>query len=224
MIMDYNIISTGSKGNAVVINDIILIDCGVSLKSLQGVYKRLKIVLLTHIHSDHFNKRTIRALANNRPMLRFAAGGHLITNLVECGVDKKNIDVLEIGKLYDYKQFQISPVNLCHDVPNFGYRLFMNGEKLFYATDTNTLEGITAKNYDLYMVEANYIDEEIQEKIKRKQAQGEYAYEVGVMHTHLSKKKCDDFIYANIGQDGEYVYLHQHEDRGHGNQGTNTEL
>ena len=224
MIMNYNIISTGSKGNAVVINDIILIDCGVSFKKLADVYKGLKIVIMTHIHSDHFNKRTIRALANNRPTLRFAAGAFLAAELIKCGVSKRNIDVVEAGRLYDYKRFQLSPVTLYHDVPNFGYRLFMDGEKLFYATDTNTLKGITAKNYDLYMVEANYIDEEIQEKIRKKQAQGEYAYEVGVLHTHLSKKKCDDFIYANIGSNGEYVYLHQHEDRGNGNQRLDTGL
>ena len=66
--------------------------------------------------------------------------------------------------------------------------------------------------------------EEIQEKIRKKQAQGEYAYEVGVLHTHLSKKKCDDFIYANIGSNGEYVYLHQHEDRENGNQRLDTGL
>lgn len=224
MIMKYNIISTGSKGNAVVINDIILIDCGVSFKQLKDVYKQLKIVLMTHIHSDHFNGRTIRALANNRPTLRFAAGEHLVPDLVKCGVSKHNIDVLETGKLYDYKQFKLSPVKLYHDVPNFGYRVFMNGEKLFYATDTNTLEGITAKDYDLYMVEANYIDEEIQDRIKEKQKNGEYAYEVGVLHTHLSKKKCDDFIYSNIGKNGEYIYLHRHEDRVNGNQGIDTEL
>ena len=89
--MEYNIISTGSKGNAVVINDVILIDCGVSFRALKDVYKNIKIVLLTHIHSDHFNRRTIKALANNRPTLRFAAGVHLLNDLVECGVDKSNI-------------------------------------------------------------------------------------------------------------------------------------
>ena len=54
--MEYNIISTGSKGNAVVINDVILIDCGVSFRALKDVYKNIKIVLLTHIHSDHFSR------------------------------------------------------------------------------------------------------------------------------------------------------------------------
>ena len=51
--IDYNIIATGSKGNAVVIDQKILIDCGVSFKALSKVYRALKLVLLTHIHSDN---------------------------------------------------------------------------------------------------------------------------------------------------------------------------
>ena len=53
--MNYNIISTGSKGNAIVLNKIILLDCGVPFRELKDVYKDLKIVLLTHAHGDHFN-------------------------------------------------------------------------------------------------------------------------------------------------------------------------
>lgn len=102
--------------------------------------------------------------------------------MVECGVDKSNIDVVEAGKTYNYGLFQISPIKLYHDVPNFGYRIFMNNEKLIYATDTNSMKGIKAENYDLYMIEANYIDEEIQERIREKERQGQYAYERGVLH------------------------------------------
>ena len=70
--IDYNIISTGSQGNAVVIEHKILIDCGVSFKALAAEYRTLKLVLLTHIHSDHFHPSTLRLLASNRPTLRFA--------------------------------------------------------------------------------------------------------------------------------------------------------
>ena len=34
-----------------------------------------------------------------------------------------------------------------------------------------------------------------------------------LMRNHLSKAKCDDFIYRNIGPGGEYVYLHCHVDK-----------
>ena len=89
--MNYNIISTGSQGNAVVLNDIILIDCGVTFKALKSVYKDIKLVLLTHIHIDHFNKTTIRTLAKERPTLRFACCKWLVADLLECDVPKSNI-------------------------------------------------------------------------------------------------------------------------------------
>lgn len=210
--IDYNIISTGSKGNAVVINDITLIDCGVSFKALKEVYKDLKIVLLTHIHSDHFNRTTLRLLSEARPTLRFACCEWLVTPLIETGISKRNIDVLEIGKIYDYKAFKVSPVKLYHDVPNCGYRLFFGKEKAFYATDTSTLAGITAKDYDLYLVEANHEEEEINKRISEKKASGEFVYEIRATRNHLSKEQCDAWIYENIGN-GEYVYLHQHQER-----------
>ncbi len=48
--MNYKILASCSSGNAVIIKNIILIDCGVTFKRLQKYYKNLKIVLLTHIH------------------------------------------------------------------------------------------------------------------------------------------------------------------------------
>ena len=71
--MEYKIISTGSKGNAVVVDGRILIDCGVPFRRLESVYRDLDAVLLTHIHSDHFQPKTLARLAAERPSLRFFA-------------------------------------------------------------------------------------------------------------------------------------------------------
>lgn len=217
--MNYNIISTGSQGNAIVLNEIILLDCGVPFKDLKDVYKDLKIVLLTHIHGDHFNKTTIRKLAAERPTLRFACCCWLVSDLLQCGVSIHNIDSLAYGCFYNYKTFQVSPVKLYHDVDNAGWRVFMNAEKAIYMTDTFTLEGIKAKNYDLYLVEANYITEELEERIRSKEAAGEYVYEHRVKKAHLSKEKCDEWLLENIGENSEAVYIHQHIEKGEQNCG-----
>ena len=144
--MNYKIISSCSTGNAVIIKDIILIDCGVTYKKLKDDYKKIKLVLLTHIHSDHFKRETIKKLAQERPTLRFACCEWLLEPLLECGVNRKNIDVLEIGIKYDYKLFKVVPIKLYHDVPQCGYRILFDNYKIIYATDTRTLEGIIAKN------------------------------------------------------------------------------
>ena len=210
--INYNIISTGSQGNAVVINEQVMIDCGVNFKALHLVYKALKLVLLTHIHSDHFNKSTIRRLATERPTLRFGCCRWLVDAVVAAGVPKSNIDVLEFNVMYGYGICNIIPVRLYHNVPNCGYKLHFPTGKAFYATDTNSLQGIQAKSYDLYMIEANHEEAIIREKIRQKKENCEYAYELQVVKNHLSKEKCDEFIYSNIGSAGQYVYLHCHKE------------
>jgi phosphoribosyl 1,2-cyclic phosphodiesterase len=217
--MNYNIISTGSQGNAIVLNKFILLDCGVPFRDLKNVYKDLKIVLLTHIHGDHFNKTTIRKLAAERPTLRFACCSWLVSELLKCGVSVHNIDSLEIGRIYDYSAFKVSPVKLYHDVDNAGWRVFQNAEKAIYMTDTVTLEGITAKNYDLYLIEANYITEELEERIRAKEAAGEYVYEYRVQKVHLSKEKADEWLYDNMGENSEAIYIHQHIEKGEKDEG-----
>lgn len=91
----YNIISTGSDGNATILEDFVLIDCGVPYKALEPYVTKLKLVLLTHIHSDHFQKRTIKRLAEERPTLRFGCCRWLAPPLLAAGVPERQIDVLE---------------------------------------------------------------------------------------------------------------------------------
>lgn len=211
--MNYNIISTGSQGNAVVVNNNILIDVGVSFKALKDVYKDLQIVLLTHIHTDHFNGKTIKRLADERPTIRIGCCEWLVNDLVEAGVPKQQIDVFEIGKIYDYKAFKVSPIKLYHNVQNCGYRVLANGEKAIYATDTEHLQGITAKDYDLYMIEANYTDEDLQERINAKLEAGEYSYELNVASRHLSHEQASEWLMENMSVKSEYVFLHGHKDK-----------
>lgn len=209
----FEVLATGSSGNAVVIDNSILIDCGIPYKLVKPFIKGLRLVLLTHIHGDHFRQSTIRALAAERPTLRFGCCRWLVRPLVDAGINPANIDLYEFDKRYDYGTFSVIPVPLVHDVPNCGYKVHLSKGKVLYATDTNNLHGISAPNYDLYLLEANYEDEEIKARISEKKANGEFVYERRVLGTHLSKAKCDDFIYRNIGPTGEYVYLHCHRDK-----------
>lgn len=212
--MNYNIISTGSHGNAVVLNDNILVDCGVSFKALNEVYKNLQLVLLTHEHSDHINKKTLIRLAKERPALRFGCCQWLVKLLVKIGIPKTNIDVYEICKVYDYKAFKISPIRLYHgNCPQCGYRVFVGEEKAFYATDTAHLKGISAKHYDLYLIEANYEDKELQDRINAKIETGQYCYELNVANRHLSKEQADEFLIDNMAAHSRYEYLHGHISR-----------
>ena len=200
------VISSGSEGNAVIYNNAIMVDCGVSLKALSEVKRSLKIVLLTHKHGDHLKLRTLQRLQAERPTLRVACGNFLLEEL-PC---IKNIDVLQVGKIYDYGAFKVSPIKLYHDVPNLGWRIFLpNGQKIFHATDTVHLEGISAKGYDLYAIEHNYCEEYIQEAIEEARANGEYTHAYGNINTHLSIQQARAFIEANRKGSSEVLELHK---------------
>ena len=210
--IDYQVLSTGSAGNAVVINRAVLIDCGISYKALEPYVKDLRLVLLTHIHGDHFRPSTIRKLSAERPTIRFGACEWLIKPLVLAGVPYRQIDLLKVGYQYNYGICEVLPVPLVHDVPNCGYKVHCPGGRMIYATDTVNLNGIMAKDYDLYMIEANYEDEEIRQRISDKKAKGQYIYERRVLQTHLSKSNCDNWVYQNAGPMSEILYLHGHRE------------
>lgn len=214
--MTFNVIATGSTGNAVVINDSILIDCGVPYKALEPVKKDLKLVLLTHVHSDHFKPRTVRALHKARPTLRWGCCEWMVGSLLEAGVDRRVIDVFGTGDTLCYWRLcAVTPQLLVHDVPNCGWRITMfDGEKdqnLFYATDTATLDGVEALSYDLYLIEANHTREELEARAKAKLEAGQYAYEYRAAANHLSQEQALDWLYQQMGPHSKYVFLHQHK-------------
>ena len=149
--MDENIckiIKSGSTGNAVLYLNFILVDCGVSFKEIKPYLSKIKLVLLTHEHSDHFNINTIGKIHFERPGIKFICGEFLKDEIPF----EKNVHFvsLDYGLLFQNENLYIYPVNLYHDVKNFGYRIFKDDFKIFHATDTEHLKGIEAKNYDLY--------------------------------------------------------------------------
>lgn len=228
--MKYEIIATGSKGNAVIINDEILIDCGVAYKKLELYVKKLKLVLLTHAHGDHFKPSTVRVLHRERPALRFGCCEWMIGPLLNAGVDKRMIDPYEpelpyiygsnIGKLDG--SFAVRASALPHDAQNCAYHIFLFGkrgeaESILYATDTGTLDGIEAKNYDLYLIEANHTQAEIEARAAEKLERGEFSYERRAAANHLSYEQTMDFLARNAGPNSKYVLLHRHKEEQHGN-------
>lgn len=210
----YEIIATGSQGNAVVIEGEILIDCGVSWRALEPYWRRLRLVLLTHAHSDHFNQTTVQRLAAERPTLRCGCGAWMIQRLLRCKVHPGRIDVMNFGKVVHYGDY-LAAKTFClpHDVPNCGYALQTRGGSLLYATDASNLDDVSAPNLNLYLLEANHEVNEIQQRIAAKHAAGEYAYEKRAQHMHLSREQCDDFFCRMGGPNSILVYMHCHVDK-----------
>lgn len=208
--MNYNILKTGSAGNCIVLGNRLALDMGVPINMLQPVLRSLRLVFLSHEHSDHINLRTISHIALHRPTVRFC-GGPWVTEKIRChGVSPRQIDILNEGYWYDYGFCQVSPVSLIHDVPNYGLRVRMNDERILYAVDTATMSGVIARNYDLYLIEGNYGEEEIQERIRAKEEAGQYVYEYDAMRRHMSKEAAMAWLAENAGPASRYELIHGH--------------
>ncbi len=223
--MTCNVIATGSKGNAVVLDGTILIDCGVPFRALEEIHKGLRLVVLTHIHGDHFNPETIKQLAFLHPSLRFLCPPWLHQALSSVGIYENVIDVADTEDILSYGrlpggscssvEFTMTPIP--HDVPNCAWHIYGwrdgRSEAIFYATDCGSLEGVEARDYDLYLIEANYGEEEIQERMQRKLEAGGYAYEPRAMESHLSRQQAQAWLSENARERrSKVVFLHQHQE------------
>jgi len=200
------VIGSGSSGNAVLYHRQILVDIGLPYKKIESYKKEIQLVLLTHEHlSDHLNIPALKKLCAERPLIRVGCGSWMVKYLE--GI--KNIDIYESGCVYDYSQFSISPFKLYHNCEIYGYRIFKDNHKTFHATDTKHLEGLTAKDYDLFAIEFNHDEESLNQRIEEKQKRGEFAYEIGSKNSHLSEQQARDFIFKNAGEHSKVIRLHE---------------
>lgn len=212
--MSYDILGTGSTGNCVIYNNIML-DCGLPYKQIKPYLKDIKLIFISHKHSDHLNKSTIKRIAYNHPNIKFLVAFYLVDLLLELGVDKKNILTIDLEKWYDIGIAKVKFEPLIHDVPNVALKIEMNGEKVIYAVDTNKLDHIKAKDYDLYMIEANYIDEEeLENRTKQDYDNGlTFSHYERVKKTHLSQQKAYNWLQENMKKESTFVFLHEHKDK-----------
>ena len=212
-----NIISSSSGGNSYIYNKDILLDIGVNFKKIQPYIKDIKLVLLTHVHGDHLNKNTLKKLLYERPTIKIVCCFWLVDELLKIGIDKKSIYVLELEKKYDLGKYIIEPIPAIHDKPNCGYKIMIkeNNYKIFHITDTNSIDHIIAKDYNLYMIEANYTDEEeLENRIKQDYDNGlAFSHYERVKKTHLSQLKAYNWLQKNMNKNSEFVFLHEHVDK-----------
>ena len=221
--MNCEIISTGaSKGNAVLLNGCLLFDCGISWNNLKEYAKQISFVFLTHKHADHFNINAIRSLARTRPLVRFVCSTNMLADLVSrAKVPPERIVLVrpedEAKIVRDWTNsldLEIHSFHLIHDVENVGWIVNVSGSEhegsALYATDTHHIP-IAAPNLDLYMIEGNYTQKDIERRIAEKSATGEFAYESRVIESHMSMERAVEWVSENADPyKSKIVFLHGH--------------
>ena len=222
--MKVEIVGSGSSGNAIFLDREVLIDAGVPFGEL-GDASKLHTVLLTHIHGDHMNATTIRKLVVNTDA-SFLCNWHVGDALFGWGVPHDRVMVVDFGDSTERNGWVFFPVHLYHDVPNFGWRIVdPHGHTHFHATDTYTLDGIHAKNYDSATIECNHHLPIARKIIEDAVENGEFTHLKGAINSHLSVEKAVEFVERNnikrfypchIGESTkeavmEYLYTHAKE-------------
>ena len=221
--MTCEIISTGGKvGNAVLLNGCLLFDCGISWKRLEPYAKQISLVFLTHIHADHFKINSLNKLCYRRPLVRFVCGINLLPDLHTLA--KVPLDRIILvrpedppRKIRDWMyslDLEVRSFHLLHDVPNVGWIVKVSGGKedgtAMYATDTHHIP-IAAPDLDLYMIEGNYTQEDIQRRIAEKTESGAFMYEGRVLQSHMSMETAVEWLRENADPyKSRIVFLHGH--------------
>ncbi|EAC6664282.1 hypothetical protein PJ944_002854 [Listeria monocytogenes] len=199
--IEWEIISSGSKGNCVIIDDV-MVDCGVSFKRIKEHLYDINYLLLTHIHSDHINSSTLENIINLFPKITII-GNYQIAQLYE-------IDIIgNSGFTIRLPSFEVTPFECFHDVITQGYTWCVDGKNIIYATDTSSLENAPSLKFDYLFIESNH-DEKKLEMARNKSKYGYDPYKGG--KRHLSTQQCKTFYYLNRrNNESQLIELHKSE-------------
>lgn len=205
--MNYEIVSSNSKGNCIIYKDQIMVDVGVSFKEIERYLPNIEIILLTHKHSDHFNEATIVRIGREFPNILVIVPETLFIDFKELNYAGK-ATILKESQKFKVGDTIVESFKLFHDVPNIGWKIYKGSFKIIHATDTGSISHVNAKNFDLYAIEHNYDEEIIKESITQKINDGVYAYEIRARDYHLSFQKANAWINSQRKEDSEIVMLH----------------
>lgn len=199
--MEYKIIQSGSKGNCVIIDDV-MVDCGVPFNKIKEYLYDVKYLLLTHIHSDHIKPKTLEQIKRLFPKITIL-GNYEVHG--EYGVDTIVNATFEVVT----EDYTFVPFECDHPVLTYGFTwTSQDGQRILYATDTASMDNAPEGSYDHMFLESNYDPKKI-EQVKNNWS-GRYNPYLSATMTHLSTKQCKEFFFMNRrDKDSKLVELHR---------------
>lgn len=200
--LDYTIIQSGSAGNAVRIEDI-MIDCGVSYSKMKDELYKCKLLFITHKHSDHLKLNTFAQIKKHHRFIKVIAN-YDVAQIV-------NVDFIlsDNPKKIRTKAYEIEAFLVPHDVVTHGLAIHFNdGREVIYVTDSAGTKTWIKGKYDYLFIESNH-DEVLLKTFKPSDFR--YDYLNGSMR-HTSKQESKAFYYLNRKNKGsEWIELHKSE-------------
>ena len=198
--LDYNVIASGSTGNAVRIEDV-MIDCGISFKRMKPELEKCKYLLITHTHSDHIKETTLNQIRRYFPEICIVGNYEI--------AQRYNVDIVcNAGYPFTVGTYCFRPFLLQHDALTYGYAWTVYGNEIIYATDTGSFDTCPYGKYDYLFMESNY-DEHKTEQMKSVHAGGYSAY-LSSTERHASRQQAKAFYYCNRRDaDSKLIELHK---------------
>lgn len=198
--LEYNVLASGSSGNAVRIENI-MIDCGIPFKKMRDDLYKVDTLLITHAHGDHVHASTFEAIRSQFPRIKVFANPDVAY--------RYPVDVV-VGtkKMILPKKRIIRPYEGCHDVPVTYYIISMKKLNILYATDTCRIDNPDEIPIDYFFLEANYDEKKL--AAMRKQYKTRTYDPIESSLRHLSVQRAREFYYVNRrNTESELIELHK---------------
>lgn len=209
-----NVLSSGSSGNAIVIEtekNSILMDDGLSFKKLSELFEREKLsfekidaLIVSHEHKDHISG--IKTLLRKTPLPVFVSD--CVAQFIPFPKNFNSlINLIEPEKYFSIGDFLIKPFLVPHDaVQTFGFVIKCQGIKIGYAADLGTFNETIVKNIknsNCLMVEFNHDIDLLHTSSYPDYLKIRIASKIG----HLSNEQGAKLLSKSISDDTKAIYL-----------------
>ena len=185
--LELKCISTGSEANCYLLTngkETLIIDMGIKYpKLLMEIDDLDKIAggILSHEHTDH------NAINGNQRT------SDLLEQIGIRIISPKNA---ELYKKYKLGSFEIIPIQCYHNVVCYGYVIRIDGQYVYFATDTFKMEKIKNIEIDHFIVECNYCDYLCQTAMLN--AETNLTHLQNIMRNHQSLNTLQEY-FDNLG-------------------------
>lgn len=211
-LLEYKIINSGSSGNAVKIENV-LVDCGVAYKKLKQHLYQVDYLLITHKHGDHIKPKTYERIRKEFPNITVITNEE-VSRLVDGNVDY----VIDPNSPLDLGEYVFTAFKCIHDVMTYGYFWSWTDpatgqvKDIIYCTDTHDFRHAPAKKkFDYLFLESNHDERKLNAiKYDSMKKYGYDAYGNGLRHA--STQFCKGYYYMHRkSKDSELIELHKSE-------------
>lgn len=189
--LNYEILGSGSSGNCVVIENV-MVDCGLPYLAIKDKLYDVDILLITHKHSDHIVASTYKKIRQNFPNITVIAN-YEVAYLYDVDiVCNENVPV-------SYGGYEFIPFRGEHgDVLCYGYTWKFEDLEIIYATDMSNFDLAPDKQYDYLFLESNHDEHKLNAIESYYKGKKKYGYDVYASSMrHCSTQRCKGFYYTH---------------------------